>query len=112
MAWSNPTAGYFYVVIESIDSSRQFLRNDSVFTRRFVSNPTNEASYTINNNSILYTGRQVLTLYHVNKEYADLYLSRQQDTYSLNEPLTNVHNGLGIFSAFASDSLYFSVVLE
>lgn len=112
VAWSNPNADYFYVVIESIDSSRQLLRNDSVFTRRFVSNPTNEASYTINNNSILYTGRQILTLYHVNKEYADLYLSRQQDTYSLNEPLTNVHNGLGIFSAFASDSLYFSVVLE
>jgi len=112
VTWSNPNADYFYVVIESIDSTRQLLRNDSLFARRFVSNPSNEASYTINNNSILYTGKQVLRLYHVNKEYADLYLSRQQDTYSLNEPLSNVHNGLGIFSAFASDSLYFSVVLE
>jgi hypothetical protein len=112
VTWSNPNADYFYIVIESIDSSRQLLRNDSLFTRRFVSNPSNEASYTINNNLILYTGKQILRLYHVNKEYANLYLSRQQDSYSLNEPLSNVHNGLGIFSAFASDSLYFSVVLE
>jgi hypothetical protein len=51
-------------------------------------------------------------VYRVNKEYADLYRSRQQDTRSLNEPLTNVQNGLGVFSAFASDSVAVFVVLE
>ena len=112
VSWSNPSGDYFYVVLESVDSARQVLRNDTLLSRRFISNPTNESSYTINNNSILYTGKYVMRLYHVNKEYADLYLSRQQDTYTLNEPLTNVHNGLGIFSAFASDSLYFTAVLE
>lgn len=110
--WANPTGDYYYIVIESIDSTRQLLRGDSLFTRRFVSQPTNQQSYRINNNSILYTGRHVLRVYHVNKEYADLYRSREQDSRTLNEPLTNVRNGLGIFSAFASDSLYFSVVLQ
>ncbi len=112
VTWSNPLGDYYYIVIESVDSARQLLRGDSLVTRRFVSDPTNQASYRINNNSILYTGLHVLRLYHVNKEYADLYRSREQDSRALNEPLTNVKNGLGIFSAFASDSLSFSVLLE
>lgn len=112
VTWSNPTADYFYVVIESVDQNRQLMRPDSTFTRRFVSQPTNQTSYRLNNNAILYTGQHVLRLYHVNKEYADLYRSRIQDSRTLNEPLTNVQNGLGIFSAFASDSLYFNVVFN
>ncbi len=112
VSWSNPLGDYYYIVIESVDSARQLLRGDSVLTRRFVSEPTNQTSYRINNNSILYTGLHILRLYHVNKEYADLYRSREQDSRALNEPLTNVRNGLGIFSAFASDSLSFSIVLE
>jgi len=112
VTWDNPDGQYFYVVTESIDSTAQLLRPDSSFTRRFTSQPTNENSYRINNNSILYTGKHVLKVYRVNKEYADLYRSRQQDSRELNEPLTNVKGGLGIFSAFASDSLYFTVSLD
>jgi len=112
VTWSNPAGEYYYVVIESIDPNRQLIRPDTLFTRRFVSEPTNQAVYRINDNTILYTGRHVLRLYHVNKEYADLFRSRVQDSRALNEPLTNVNNGLGIFSAFASDSLFFSVTLH
>jgi hypothetical protein len=112
VTWSNPSGDYFYVVVESIDPSRQLIRPDSTFTRRFVSDPTNQSSFLVNNNAVLYTGRHVVRLYHVDKEYANLYRSRTQDSRTLNEPLTNVNNGLGIFSAFASDSLFFNVVLN
>ncbi len=112
VTWDNPDGQYFYIVTESIDSTAQLLRPDSSFTRRFTSEPTNESSYRINNNSILYTGKHVLRVYRVNKEYADLYRTSQQDSRELNEPLTNVSGGLGIFSAFASDSLYFTVSLD
>ncbi|MDA3862202.1 MAG: hypothetical protein PF445_13365 [Melioribacteraceae bacterium] len=53
-----------------------------------------------------------MVLYRVNKEYVDLYESRDQDSRNLNEPLTNIENGLGVFSAFASDSVYFNAVKE
>jgi hypothetical protein len=112
VTWSNTNGDYFFVVIESTDPNRQLMRPDSLFTRRFISQPTSQASYRVNPNSILYTGQHVLRLYHVNKEYADLYRSRVQDSRTLNEPLTNVQNGLGIFSAFASDSVYFNVVMK
>jgi hypothetical protein len=39
-------------------------------------------------------------VYRINQEYADLYRTRQQDSRDLNEPLSNVVNGLGVFSAF------------
>ena len=112
VTWSNTNGDYFFVVIESIDPNRQLMRPDSTFTRRFISQPTNQATYTVSPNSILYTGQHVLRLYRVNKEYADLYRSRVQDSRTLNEPLTNVQNGLGIFSAFASDSAYFNVFMH
>ena len=112
VTWSNPNGYFFFVVIESIDPNRQLMRPDSLFTRRFISQPTDQASYRVNPNSILYTGQHILRLYRVNKEYADLYRSRVQDSRTLNEPLTNVQNGLGIFSAFASDSVAFNVILN
>ena len=112
VTWSNPNGDYFFVVVESIDPARQLIRPDSTFTRRFVSDPTNQSSFLVNNNAILYTGKYVVRLYHVDKEYANLYRSRTQDSRTLNEPLTNVNNGLGIFSAFASDSLFFNVMLN
>ena len=46
-------------------------------------------------------------VYRINQEYADLYGSRQQDSRDLNEPLTNNRNGLGVFSAFNSQAVYF-----
>ena len=112
VSWSNPTGDYYYVVIESVDPARQLLRPAGTSTRLFISQPTDQADYVINGNSILYTGQHVLRLYQINKEYADLYRSRQQDSRTLNEPLTNVVNGLGIFSAFASDSLSFTVTMN
>ena len=112
VSWSNPAGDFYFVVIESVDPNRQLMRPDTLFTRRFISQPTDQSTYMINNNSILYTGLHVLRLYRVNKEYADLYRSRLQDSRTLNEPLTNVQNGLGIFSAFASDSLYFNAVMN
>jgi hypothetical protein len=112
VTWANTNGDYFFVVIESIDPNRQLMRPDSLFTRRSISQPTNQASYQVNPNSILYTGQHMLRLYRVNKEYADLYRSRFQDSRTLNEPLTNVQNGLGIFSAFASDSVAFNVIMN
>ncbi len=55
-------------------------------------------------------GPYVVKIYKVNKEYADLYESERQDSRDLNEPPSNIINARGIFSAFASDSVFFEVV--
>ncbi|MBC8181278.1 hypothetical protein H8E88_09140 [candidate division KSB1 bacterium] len=48
-----------------------------------------------------------MKVFRVNQEYGDLYQSRNQDSRDLNEPLTNIVNGLGVFSAFNCDSVFF-----
>jgi len=56
----------------------------------------------------------ILTLTHygqhrVNDEYADLYEGLEQDSRDLNEPPSNIHGALGVFSAFSADSAFFRV---
>lgn len=46
----------------------------------------------------------------VNREYVELYLTRSQDSRDLNEPVSNVLNGLGIFTALNSDYLELDVI--
>lgn len=115
VSWSNPTGAAYYVAMESVDPNRQSIRSDtfpSFANRRFVTEPTTDDHYRAFEQDINYTGRHKITLYRVNQEYVDLYKSREQDSRSLNEPLTNVKNGLGIFTAFASDSLFINVVFQ
>jgi hypothetical protein len=115
VSWSNPTGAAYYVVMESIDPSRQSIRSDtfpSFANMRFVTEPTTDDQYRAFEQDINYTGKHKIMLYRVNQEYVDLYKSREQDSRSLNEPLTNVKDGLGIFTAFASDSLFIDVVLQ
>jgi hypothetical protein len=115
VSWRNPEAGAYYVVMESIDPNRASIRSDtfpSFRNMRFVAEPTTDDHYRAFEQDINYTGKHRITLYRVNQEYVDLYKSREQDSRSLNEPLTNVRNGFGIFTAFASDSLFIDVVLQ
>ena len=42
-----------------------------------------------NRNAMQYTGRFSMILYDMNNEYADLYRIQEQDTRTLNEPLTS-----------------------
>jgi hypothetical protein len=121
VTWSNASQDYYYIVIESVDSRGTLIRDTTAgpfggggggFGFRLISQPTNQSSYRINPGEIQYTGKHIVKLYRVNKEYADLYRSRMQDSRALNEPLTNVADGLGIFSAFSSESREFMVTLD
>lgn len=111
LTWDNLDNSYYYVVIENVEENPipvdiQFGK----FATRFVSAPSISDEYRVSFRTITHLGKHLLVLYRVNQEYVDLYESRDQDTRNLNEPLTNIENGLGVFSAFASDSLYFNAV--
>jgi hypothetical protein len=114
VSWDNPSQLPYYVVVESDDSTLQPLSSDTLgnFNRRFVTEPTTNNYYRVPQGDFNYIGKYKITLYRVNQEYVNLYASREQDSRSLNEPLTNVQNGLGIFTAFASDSTFVNVELQ
>jgi hypothetical protein len=78
--------------------------------RQFRSRPMAGDTYQIRFMSLSHLGQHEVRVYRVNQEYADLYVTQEQDSRDLNEPLTNIENGFGIFSAFNSQSVYFDVV--
>ncbi len=112
VSWDEDPEALFYIVVESIEKESTPI-DSGIPTghapRRFVFPPTNRNEYRIFSKSLTHYGRHVVKVYRVNQEYADLYSSREQDSRDLNEPLSNITGGLGIFSAFSSISAEFYV---
>ena len=113
LSWDNFDESYYYVVIENIEENPVPIEVQfGKFASRFVSEPSISNEYRVSFRTVTHLGKHIMILYRVNQEYVDLYESRDQDSRNLNEPLTNIENGLGVFSAFASDSVYFYAVKE
>ena len=121
VVWDNPNELLHFVVIENAEDDQETLFPD--FGGKFgssggrgsfqrISAPTRESSHEINFTEIQYWGQYIVKVYRVNQEYADLYENLEQDSRDLNEPPTNIKNGLGIFSAFNSQNVYFRVEKE
>jgi hypothetical protein len=111
LSFDNPEGAYHYVVIENVDPHPVEIQSDTFKFQgmRFLSTPFTADFYTVTSMQIKQYGRHKITLYQVNQEYADLYENRTQDSRNLTEPKTNVHNGLGIFTAVNCDSVFFEV---
>jgi hypothetical protein len=117
VTWANPERESFYITLENIEIDPiPIFEPPAGFENRrpirFVSVPVNSEEYRITRRSVEFFGTHKVIVYRVNQEYVDLYVSRNQDMQDLNEPLTNVDNGLGIFTAFNSDSTLIEVVSE
>jgi hypothetical protein len=120
IVWDNPDNSYYYVVIESADSTAgdiimgnddfsDFFGNRLSGMFRFRSEPFIGDRYVINTRMLEKYGIHKVKVYSVNEEYANLYENRTQDSRTLSEPITNVNNGLGIFTAFSYSEVSFLV---
>ena len=106
--WEQEEDALYYILVENIEKNpvpieSQFGRPP----REFISQPTTRNEYTVNAMMMTHLGKHIVKVFRVNQEYADLYQSRNQDSRDLNEPLTNIVNGLGVFSAFNCDRVFF-----
>ena len=112
-SWDNPNNELHYMIIEDREKVKDPIFPDQIADQlqqfRFVSAPTRESLFDINAANFTTFGIYVVKVYRINQEYADLYESLVQDSRDLNEPLSNITNALGIFSAFASDSVFFEI---
>jgi hypothetical protein len=112
LEWENNMSDYYYITIENLEKDPEPLeRNDNIdLNFEFVSRPLQDNYFAIR--PVVHFsayGTYQVTLYHVNKEYALMYESLNQDSRNLNEPYTNINNGTGIFTAFASSTILFEV---
>ncbi len=119
LTWDNPEAKYYFLNIQNIESYPISVMPDPPADRPFagggfafqmITQPTNDNFYTIDLRQLTHYGTHRIIFTSVNDEYVSLYNSLNQDTRELNEPYSNIENGLGIFTAFNSDTLYFEVV--
>ena len=76
----------------------------------FISEPQISAFYAIRTQrELLQFGTYQIIFLRVNLEYTGLFGSSGSSTLSLEEPPTNIVNGLGIFTGVSSDTLYLEV---
>lgn len=110
--WDNANGDYYFLVIENLESNPESIDLNNIlnFNFEFVSTPIQDNFFTMIP-FIHYTqfGTHRIILYRVNEEYALLYETLEQDSRDLNEPFTNITNGVGIFSGFASDTVYLEI---
>ena len=113
--WDNPDNGYFLIVTEYLDSAYTPINpylDPEVFDdyRKVSTKPVADYSYDLDTRrQLLFFGRYRVIVYKVNEEYVNLYENISQSSLNLTEPLTNVENGLGIFTGMNSDTLLLEV---
>lgn len=120
VSWENPNDEYHYLTIKYVDDDQDLIFSEEFpdalgeFFNNFSlqSEPTKELNYSALCLSLKNYGRYKVTLYKINKDYYSLFENQQQDGHELNEPPSNVINAFGVFSAFASDSIFFEISRE
>ena len=114
--WDNPDGLLHFAVVEGLEDGVEAIFPEQLVERlarfRLISQPTVDDFYVVSLLTLRDLGQHAVKIYRVNREYADLYQNRTQDSRDLNEPPSNITNGLGVFSAFNSRSVFFEVVRE
>ena len=113
VTWDNPTDLLHFVVLEGMDDDAEAIFREEFQQRlgrfRFISEPTIDNFFIVRLLLLEALGPHQARVYRVNAEYAQLYENRTQDSRDLNEPPSNIRNGLGVFSAFNSLSVSLEV---
>ncbi len=122
ITWENETGDYYYIVIENIEEHPEYVNeNIALFQAQnggqsrfeFISEPEVINFYAIDaRRELSQFGTHRIVVFRVNPEYASLYESSGNTTLSLEEPPSNINNGLGIFTGVSSDTLYLEVIKQ
>ncbi len=109
LSWTNDDDSYFIVVVTNLEEN-PILINDSGFQRpSFRSEPIVDDNYEVRSQDFNYLGNHSVILFKVLPEYAALYEDPGDNTLTIKTPFTNVDNGLGIFTAINSDTVFVDV---
>ncbi|MCF8276980.1 MAG: DUF4249 domain-containing protein [Flavobacteriales bacterium] len=115
--WDNPVGSYYLVISEYMGTSYEMLNEfpeEVEFTdeeleamRKTSSQPLATSSYDIRR--FTFSGSHRIIIYHLSEEYVKLIESGGSSSITITEPYTNVNNGLGIFTAINTDTLWLQV---
>lgn len=116
LSWSVEEDITYYLKIENIETdpelAMEFMIEDDSTNMPEVSRitaPSSDDFYNITMRNVSYLGTHMVVLYAVTEDYAKMNEQSGTSSISLTDPYTNIENGYGLFSAFATDTLYFEV---
>ena len=114
VTWNNPNGYYFYVVMDNMETTLEYVNllfaPQSSEPYHFASTPEVVDIFSINpRRNLQQYGTYRIIIYQVNPEYAALFNDAGNTSLTINEPPTNVENGVGIFTGVNSDTLYLEV---
>lgn len=113
--WDNAVNSPYLLNVENLQNEGSIVYFDGPFSPpeelfAFTAEPTTSDTYTLQSLDLQDYGPHQVVLYAINQEYVDLYNTFGEDSRSFSEPLTNVVDGLGIFTAVSSDTLLIDIV--
>ncbi|MBD80978.1 MAG: hypothetical protein CL840_18820 [Crocinitomicaceae bacterium] len=115
VTWDNPNNDYHVIIIEYLETDYNPINeslNEEEFPKyRVVStDPTNANSYNLDTRRhFLFFGKYKLSVMKLNEEYVNFYENIGQSSLSLSEPISNIENGLGVFTAINQIEINVSV---
>lgn len=120
ITWSNLSSDYYFVIVEHIEDNQDYV--NEIFKERinvedipeqfFRSEPEIIDAYSINSmRELRLYGTYKIIVYRLNAEYAALYETLGSSTLSIQEPPSNINNGLGIFTS-VTPHIFFLEVIE
>lgn len=119
ITWDNDEGDYYYIVVNNIEDNPEYVNenvaqfqadNGGPSRFEFITEPNITDFYGLDaRRELTQFGTHRIIVFRVNPEYAALYESSGNTTLSLEEPPTNIKNGLGIFTGVSSDTLYLEV---
>jgi hypothetical protein len=112
-SWNNSASWYYMMMLKDISSNKSpvNLNNTDLYHDSEIS-LGQVSTYITQQRTFSYYGNYKVLLFHVNKEYIDALTTSSTTSLNLTNPLTNVVNGLGLFTAMQADTLNLKVVIQ
>lgn len=111
ISWENPDNSYYQVYIQSLSQTSGSTQAPPFMGGGFgkmMMQPIQGNSYTLKIQDVSFGGYYRCILYKISKDYAELY--EQISSTDLSNSISFINNGLGIFTAYSSDTLQYKVV--
>lgn len=111
--WTNTDGAYYVIITENIETDPEPVadfgddedRPDFVFRNE----PTLNSNYSLESMQFQYFGTHEIRLFRILPDYAALYEDNSSSSQNLTSPLSDIENGLGIFTGINADTLYLEV---
>lgn len=110
--WTNTTGEYYLVAVENREEEPMAIIQGDLPARQTIRNEPNQSDFfDITARTFTHYGTHRIILYRLSPEYAALYVDNGSSSLDLQEPSSNVENGLGIFTGLNTDTIFLDVVV-